>query len=86
MTAINKDVLNILSTGVFRKLLDSDVIEIAQLNAAIAILIKANIDFDVSFTSGTRRSSPIATLKIYINPSSSVKFSFTFSSKTGIFC
>ncbi|SHH68408.1 hypothetical protein SAMN02745135_01660 [Caloranaerobacter azorensis DSM 13643] len=80
MTTINKDVLNILSTGVFKKILDCDVIEIAQLNAAIALLIKANIDFDVSFTSGTRRSSPTATLTIYINPTARIRFSFVFDS------
>ncbi|WP_427340343.1 hypothetical protein [Caloranaerobacter sp. DY30410] len=80
MTTINKDVLNILSTGVFKKILDCDVIEIAQLNAVIALLIKANIDFDVSFTSGTRRSSPTATLTIYINPTARIRFSFVFDS------
>lgn len=80
MTTINKDVLNILSTGIFRKLLDCEFIEIAQLNAAIALLIKANIDFDVSFTSGTKRSSPVATLTIYINPTAFIRFSFTFNS------
>jgi hypothetical protein len=75
---INKELLKIFSTDVFKKLLNADTIEIAQLNAAIALLIKANIDFDVVFESGTRRESPTAALVIYINPATTLSFAFDF--------
>ena len=80
MVDFNKDLLALLSTDVFKSLLNSDEIEIAKLNAAIALLIKTKIPFDVTFTPGTRRALSSATLTVYINPATSIKFTITFNS------
>lgn len=48
------------------------------LNAIIAILIQANIGFELSFAPGTSKSAPYAILNIFINPTTSIKFTFAF--------
>ncbi|EOC99474.1 hypothetical protein [Caldisalinibacter kiritimatiensis] len=82
---INKKLAKIFSTEVFKKLLNADIIEIAQLNAAISLLIKANIDFDVIFESGTRRESPTAVLTIYVTPVRTINLEFVFGPEPGFF-
>lgn len=73
-----KDLQTLLAVDIIRSILDCNVIKIKQLNAVIAILIQANIDFDLSFTSGTRRSSPQATLTIFITPTLTIQFALVF--------
>ncbi|MCT4563608.1 MAG: hypothetical protein N4A68_04740 [Maledivibacter sp.] len=73
-----KDFFKILKSETFLALIKADKIKIAQLNAAIALLIKCNIDFDVIFTSGTNREDPQALLTVYINPNTNIDFTFEF--------
>lgn len=73
-----KDFFTILKSETFLCLIKADKIKIAELNAAIALLIKCNIDFDVVFTSGTNREDPEATLTVYINPNTNIDFTFEF--------
>lgn len=75
---VSKEVSKILSSEMFQKIVNCDTIEIAQLTAVIALLIKANIDFDVVFTSGTRRQDPQAILTIFITPTVDIDFTFVF--------
>lgn len=77
MAKYSKEIATILASEAFCKISNSDTIKIIELNAAIALLIKTNIPFDVFFSPGTRRDSPSITLEIYINPNSRIKFSIT---------
>lgn len=70
------DIFKILKSETFLCLLNSDKIKVVELNAAIALLIKCNIDFDVIFTSGTEREFPEAILVVYINPTTNIDFRF----------
>ncbi|MCG8539744.1 MAG: hypothetical protein MJA82_07355 [Clostridia bacterium] len=76
MLNTSKDFFNILKSKVFLNLMNTSRINIAELNAAITLLIKSNIDFDVIFTSGTNRLFPQAILTIFINPNTNIDFIF----------
>ena len=78
MSNPSRDFFNILKSEAFLNLINADKIKVAELNAAIALLIKFNIDFDVIFTSGTNREFPEAILTIYINPTTNLDFTFVF--------
>jgi len=82
---IKKEVLSILSTQTFQRILNNDIIRIGELNAAIALLIKAEIPFDVEYSPGTRRLSPAAELTIYINPSTTINFTINFGAAGSFF-
>lgn len=75
----SKEFFKILKSEVFVNLLNADKIKIAELNTAIALLIKCDISFDVEFTSGTERLLPQALLTVYINPNTSLQFTFFFN-------
>lgn len=78
--------LKVLFAGdIFMALLGSNCVKIAQLNAAIALLIQAGIPFDLSFTPGTRRDAASANLTIYINPTTTIRFVLNFESGGSIF-
>ncbi|SHJ76739.1 hypothetical protein [Paramaledivibacter caminithermalis] len=78
MSDKSKDFFTILKSQTFLCLIKADKIKIAELNAAIALLIKCNIDFDVFFTAGTNRKDPEAILTVYINPNTNIDFKFEF--------
>lgn len=73
-----KDILHILSTTTFEKIVNNDCIKIEQLNAATTLLIKMNIPFDLSFSQSTRSSNKSAELIISINPNTTITFSIDF--------
>ncbi|MTI68165.1 MAG: hypothetical protein FH753_16415 [Firmicutes bacterium] len=83
--SINKRILTILSTDIFKKLINSDTVQIAQLNAAITLLIESRIPFDLQFSPGTRRDATAADLLIYINPTTTVSFTISFDPGGSIF-
>ncbi len=79
MDDLSNQIGRLLTTDVFMSLLNSDLLNTAKLNAAIALLIKARIPFDVEFTPGTRRVEPQAILTIYINPNTTISFALEFN-------
>lgn len=85
MASIEKEVLTLLTSDVFSKLLTSNNLQIAQLNAAIAILIKSRIPFDVVFTPGTRRVAAAGQLTIYISPTVNLNITLAFGEGGNIF-
>lgn len=78
--SVNNKFIQLLSYGVFKKIANSDALCIAELNTAIALLIKLNIDFNFTFTSGTRASYPTGILTISINPNTQLSFEIEFDS------
>ncbi|MCG8539275.1 MAG: hypothetical protein MJA82_04970 [Clostridia bacterium] len=73
------ELFQILKSETFLNLINSDKIKIAELNAAITLLIKCNIDFDVIFEGATTREFPEAILTIFINPNTNLDFRFRFN-------
>ena len=72
--------IQLLSYSVFKKIANSDALSIAELNTAVALLISLNIDFVLTFTSGTRANFPIAVLTISLNPNTELSFEIAFDS------
>lgn len=71
---MKKEFIKLVSTQEFRTIIDSDIITIVELNAAIALLTKLNFDYDVIFVSGTRREFPEAILTVFITPVTNIDF------------
>ena len=71
-------VAGILSSELFRRIMNSDCIKIAELNAAIALLVKAQIDFELVFVGGTTGTRPVAELVIALTPTTEITLEFLF--------
>ena len=76
MSDPSKDFFNILKSEAFLNLINANTVKFVELSAAIALLIKFNIDFDLIFTSGTNRDFPEVILTIFINPNTNIDFIF----------
>jgi hypothetical protein len=61
-----------LSGTLFRKLLNNEHITLFEYNALTGILINANIPFDTSFASGTRKNPASLQLTVHLNPSTTM--------------
>lgn len=75
---MNDEISNILSSGCFRKILAGEAVQIAEIDAAVALLIKYNVAFDLSFTPGDQRIAKELALRIYITPAVSVRITVQF--------
>ena len=58
---------------------DIDVIDIAQLNAIVALLVKLNLPFDLSFTQATNEIVASAELNITLTPTTTIKLLLPFA-------
>lgn len=77
----NNKVLKIMSSSIFKRIASNDKITLLELNAAISLLIKCNIDFILQFNSGTRPEPANATLTIAINPTTDITFTISFGTQ-----
>lgn len=80
-----KEVLDILSTSIFRAITNNQQIKITQLNAAISLLIKGGIPFDVSYSPGTARIAAQAQLTIFIKSGVTLNLKITFETGELVF-
>jgi|GEM_PF-2594952 len=71
-------VAEVLSSELFRRLMNSDCIKVNELNAAVAALIGAGIDFSMTFVSGTSGTRPVANLTIAVTPTTNITVEFVF--------
>jgi hypothetical protein len=85
MAELSHDIMKLLSTEIFKQLLNSDAIQINKLNTALTLLIQGGIPFDLEFSPGTRRDAPAAELTIYINPTTTIQFTISFEAGSTIF-
>ncbi len=85
MATFEKEFLSLLSTDIFKKILSSSNLQLAQLNAVQALLIKARIPYDLRYSPGTRRASPGIDLSIYINPSTTLNFTISLENGQTVF-
>ncbi|WP_026476338.1 hypothetical protein [Alkaliphilus transvaalensis] len=74
MATFEKEVLTLLSTDLFKKILGAGNLPLVQLNAVLALLIKSRIPFDLEYSPGTRRIAAGLNLSIYINPTTTLSF------------
>ncbi len=73
---MNNEIMQILASQAFQKIFCLDFLTIAQFNALCTLLIKNNIDFDTTYNAGTRRDEPSLQVTIYINPNTSINYTF----------
>lgn len=75
---VSEELKTLLTNEIFIKLINSEKAQIAQFNAAIALLIKLGISFDVSFLENTRVAPAKAELTIFLNSTATVTTSVQF--------
>ncbi len=75
----------LLASQTFQAFLNASAIKLNQLFAVQALLIKAGIPFDLSFSPGTRRLATGADLTIFINPTTTLNFVINFEPGGSIF-
>jgi len=80
-----KEVFDILSTELFRSLLNNKNLKITQLNAVIRLLIKGQVPFDLTYTPGTARVAAQAQLTVFVRSGVSVNITITFEAGEFIF-
>ncbi len=73
---------SILALDIIKTLIRANTIEISRLNTTIALLIKAGVHFDLEFSPGTQRTASSAQLTIFINPTTTLGFTFQFQEGT----
>lgn len=81
----NRELEAILGADLFNILIKNDVIKLAQLQAVISLLVKAGIDFDLIFTSGTRRTETSLELAVYLSPTTTLLFVIELDAGGNIF-
>jgi len=82
---INKELFNLLSADIFKKVLNNDVFQITQFNLLITLLIKTGIPFDIGFSPATHRFAASAAITIIINPTTTLQFTIKFEQGQSIF-
>ncbi len=76
MNIMMDEIMQVLLSKGFQKIVCLDTLTIAQFNALCALLIKNNIPFDTTYTTGTRRDEPSLQVTIYINPKTTLNYTF----------
>ena len=77
MTCDINDLMSILASETFIRIMDDAPLQLVQYVAAISLLIKNRIPFDTAYTPGNRRKDQEFTLTIYITPKTTMAISFT---------
>lgn len=75
---MQNEIIEILSSGVFKRIIAGEIVPIAEINVVITLLIKTNIPFDIEFTPGDRRIAKEAVLRIYITPATYIRITIQF--------
>lgn len=85
MGIIGDDILDMLNADIFKQILQNDALTIAQFNTVTALMIRKRIPFDTKYTNGTRRDDPTLEITIYINPNTTLTYSFTSQQSSPVF-
>lgn len=84
-----RDIVNelqiLLTTEVFNALKNNDFIKFQQLSAAQSLLMKLGIPYDLSFSPGSPRKAAGVELTIFIKPTVTLQFVFSFEAGGTIF-
>lgn len=78
MAEFPEELMSLFTKDVFKKLLYADSIKIGEVSTIVALLIKAHIDFDLSFSSGSRRDAAGVEFTIYIDSNKNLTFTIAF--------
>ncbi len=73
------------ASEIFTKFLSKNTLKIAEITTLLQILIKKEIPFDIVYSPGTRRKSPLIEFTIYINPTTKIDFLISLDSSPSTF-
>jgi len=69
---LDNQIMSLLSWDICRQIAAGEIISPIKFNMLCSMLVSANIPYDVSFSSGTRKEAPALQLTIHINPTSTL--------------
>ena len=72
------DVMKILSMEAFSKFVAGGIVQVAEINTAVNLLIAANIPFNLTFSPSNRLFAKQVELTVYITPTITIAFSIQF--------
>jgi hypothetical protein len=78
MYMMYNEIMKILSMEIFSKFAAGGVIQVAEINAAIALLLSTNIPFEIVFSPSNRMFAKQVVLTVYITPTITIAFSIQF--------
>lgn len=73
-----KEIKDILLIDMLHSIASSKRLKIKQINALISLLIKANINFSLSFTPATQSDEATTSLTVYLRPNVSITIDLDF--------
>lgn len=74
MSLFDQQIMALFSFDIFRQIAHNQAIPLYKFNLVTNMLIENNIPYDVSFTSGTRKTAAALELTVHINPTSTMVF------------
>ncbi|HUW65623.1 MAG TPA: hypothetical protein VMW83_13215 [Spirochaetia bacterium] len=74
---LDKDLKALLTSEIFLNLFNCKALTIAELQAAVGLLLKAGITFDLTFDRATPRSEGVALLVVFITPIVQLRFTLS---------
>ena len=77
MTCDINDLMGLLASETFTRIMSAEPLHLTQYMAAITLLINNRIPFDSAYTPGNRRNDPTFTLTIFITPKTTMAISFS---------
>lgn len=82
---ISKEIEVLLTSEVFKALRTADVIQLQQLFAVQSLLIKLGLPFNITFSPSTKREAAAAELTVFLSPTVTIRFVFSFEAGGSIF-
>ena len=78
-------IASLLSLEIFNQITNNQSISVTKLNFALNVLIKNNIPFDISFSSGNRKDAASVQLTIHIMPTTTLVFVINLEPGASVF-
>lgn len=78
MENTGRELQTLLTSGIFKTILSSESVEIAEINAAVSLLIKLGFPFTMNFTNNTVSDPASVEFTITLNSTATVKTTITF--------
>ena len=79
MLNVAKRFKSLFSSEVFTALQNAEVVDIAHLNAIIALLVKLNLPFTMNFNQATNTTVAVAQLTINLTPTTTITLILPFA-------
>lgn len=83
--AVGQEVQTLLAMRPIQKLLSGIEVTLVEISAAIALLVTAAIQFDLTYSPGTRRLAPSFQMIMYINPTTTLNLTIPLTGGTTLF-